>query len=33
VFAHGQKDVKVYGPVAEASEAIAALHRRYWRSR
>ena len=33
VFARGQKDIKVYGPVAETSEAIAALHRRYWRSR
>jgi len=33
VFARGQKDIKVYGPVAEMSEAVAALHRRYWRSR
>ena len=33
VFARGQKDIKVYGPVAETSEAIVALHRRYWRSR
>jgi tRNA(Arg) A34 adenosine deaminase TadA len=33
VFARGQKDIKVYGPVARASEAIAALQRRYWRSR
>jgi tRNA(Arg) A34 adenosine deaminase TadA len=33
VFARGQKDIKVYGPVAETGEAIAALHRRYWRSR
>lgn len=33
VFARGQKDVKVIGPVAAAEEGIAALHRRYWRSR
>ena len=33
VFARGQKDVKVIGPVAAAEEPIAALHRRYWRSR
>ena len=33
VFARGQKDVKVIGPVAAAGEAITALHRRYWRSR
>jgi tRNA(Arg) A34 adenosine deaminase TadA len=33
LFARGQKDIKVYGPVPQASEAIAALHRRYWRSR
>jgi len=33
VFARGQKDIQVYGPVAETSEAIAALHRRYWRAR
>ena len=32
VFARGQKDVKVIGPVAEAAESITALHRRYWRS-
>ena len=32
VFARGQKDVKVIGPVAGAAEAITALHRRYWRS-
>jgi len=32
VFARGQKDVKVIGPVAAAAEAITALHRRYWRS-
>ena len=33
VFARGQKDVKVIGPVAAVAEPIAALHRRYWRSR
>ena len=33
VFARGHKDVKVIGPVAAAEEPIAALHRRYWRSR
>jgi tRNA(Arg) A34 adenosine deaminase TadA len=33
VFARGQKDIKVIGPVAAAEEPIAALHRRYWRSR
>ena len=33
VFARGQKDVKVIGPVAAVEESIAALHRRYWRSK
>ena len=33
VFARGQKDVRVIGPVAAMAEPIAALHRRYWRSR
>ena len=33
VFARGQKDVKVIGPVAAAGEAITAMHRRYWRAR
>lgn len=33
VFARGQKDIRVVGPVAAAAEPIAALHRRYWRSR
>ena len=33
VFARGQKDVRVIGPVAEMAEPIAALHRRFWRSR
>ena len=33
VFARGQKDVRVIGPVAAMIEPITALHRRYWRSR
>ena len=33
VFARGQKDVKVIGPVAERVDSITALHRRYWRAR
>ena len=33
VFARGHKDVRVIGPVASMAEPIAALHRRYWRSR
>jgi tRNA(Arg) A34 adenosine deaminase TadA len=33
VFAQGQKDVRVIGPVVAREEAIAAMHRRYWRSR
>ena len=33
VFARGQKDVRVIGPVAAMVEPIAALHRRFWRSR
>ncbi|MBS0446749.1 MAG: nucleoside deaminase [Proteobacteria bacterium] len=33
LFARGQKDMQVIGPVPEMAEAIAALHRRYWRSR
>ena len=33
VFARGQKDIRVIGPVGERIEAITALHRRYWRSR
>ncbi len=33
VFAHGQKAIRVIGPVAEMVEPITALHRRYWRSR
>ena len=33
VFARGQKDVRVIGPVPQAADGIAALHRRFWRSR
>ena len=33
VFSRGQKDVHVIGPVAAMAEPIAALHRRFWRSR
>jgi tRNA(Arg) A34 adenosine deaminase TadA len=33
VFARGQKAVRVIGPVAEVEDEIAALHRRFWRSR
>ena len=33
VFARGQKDMHVIGPVAAMVEPIAALHRRFWRSR
>ncbi len=33
VFARGQKDIRVIGPVAAIVEPITALHRRYWRSR
>ncbi len=33
VFSRGQKDIRVIGPVAAASEPILALHRRYWRGR
>jgi tRNA(Arg) A34 adenosine deaminase TadA len=33
VFARGQKDVRVIGPVPEMTEPIAALHRRFWKSR
>ena len=32
-FARGQKDVRVIGPVAAVAEPIAAMHKRYWRSR
>lgn len=33
VFARGQKDVRVIGPVPQMAEAIAATHRRFWTSR
>ena len=33
VFARGQKDVRVIGPVPEIAEAIAAMHRRFWKTR
>ena len=33
VFARGQKDIRVVGPVESMVEPITALHRRYWRSR
>jgi tRNA(Arg) A34 adenosine deaminase TadA len=32
VFAAGQKDLQVTGPVPEAEEEIAALHRGFWRT-
>ena len=33
VFARGQKDVRVIGPVAAMAEPTVSMHRRYWRSR
>ena len=33
VFARGQKDIRVIGPVPSMAEPIVALHRRYWRAR
>ncbi|MCU0929841.1 MAG: nucleoside deaminase [Burkholderiaceae bacterium] len=33
VFARGQKDVRVIGPVPEMAETIAATHRRFWKTR
>ena len=33
VFARGQKDIRVIGPVTSMAEPIVALHRRYWRAR
>jgi len=33
VFSRGQKDVRVIGPVDAMAGPIAALHRRFWRSR
>ena len=31
VFAHGQKNVRVWGPIAEVEEEIAALHIAFWK--
>jgi tRNA(Arg) A34 adenosine deaminase TadA len=33
LFARGQKDMRVIGPVPEMAEAIAATHRRFWKTR
>lgn len=33
VFARGQKDMRVIGPVPQVAEAIAATHRRFWSRR
>ena len=33
VFARGQKALQVWGPVIEAEEEIAALHRHFWHTR
>ena len=33
VFARGQKAMKVWGPVPEVEDEIAALHRRFWHTR
>ncbi len=33
VFARGQKDIRVIGPVPAMIEPITLLHRRYWRAR
>ncbi len=33
VFARGQKAMMVWGPVVEMEEEVAALHRRFWRTR
>jgi tRNA(Arg) A34 adenosine deaminase TadA len=30
VFAHGQKDIRVWGPVPEVEDEIAALHIAFW---
>ena len=30
VFAHGQKDIRVFGPIAEVEAEIAALHQAFW---
>ena len=31
VFAHGQKNIRVWGPVAEVEQEIAALHVAFWK--
>ena len=31
VFAHGQKDIKVWGPITEVEDEIAALHIAFWK--
>ena len=31
VFAHGQKSMRVWGPIAEVEEEIAALHLAFWK--
>jgi tRNA(Arg) A34 adenosine deaminase TadA len=31
VFAHGQKDIRVWGPVDEVEAEVAALHVRFWK--
>ena len=31
VFAHGQKDIAVWGPIAEVEDEIAALHITFWK--
>jgi len=33
VFERGQKAMKVWGPLVEAEEEIAALHRQFWHRR
>jgi tRNA(Arg) A34 adenosine deaminase TadA len=33
VFARGQKPLRVWGPLAEVEDEIAALHRDFWRTR
>jgi tRNA(Arg) A34 adenosine deaminase TadA len=33
VFARGQKVLRVWGPVPEIEDEIAALHRRFWHMR
>ena len=30
VFSHGQKDITVYGPIAEVEAEIAAVHKAFW---